>query len=175
MRLPSAPTIVDYASLAVLVGVVEVYYNRPGLPGTQFWRRLDPRDRLATRLVPYACAVLVWAVAPRERYLAWWFAFLAAGFEPFFATVAPPMVMLRRFRDVRALWRGPEERWSARSVIVLIVFSAAVATGGIVLVALITHDVRFAAASALTVAFLLRWAYVLLSRRRFLDAGTLSA
>ena len=174
MNLGDAPTIVDYASLAALVGLVEVYHATD-LPGTKFWRRLARRDRLTIRLLPYACAVLIWAVAPKDRYLAWWLAFLAAGLEPFFATVAPPIVMLRRLRDLRALWPGPEQRRSAISIIALIVVSAAAATGGMVLVALITQDARFAAASALTVAFLLRWAWVLLSRRRFPHAGPLSA
>jgi hypothetical protein len=166
ITLASAPTIVDYGSLAVLVGVVEAYLLTD-LPGTQLWRRLRRRDSLTIRLMPYVFAVVLLAVAPKDRYIFWWLPFLTAGVPAFAATVSLPILILRWRRHVIAVWPGPEQRWSAATIMALILSSAVAATAGTVALALVTQDVRFALACAITVAWLLRWAWVLLARRRF--------
>jgi hypothetical protein len=165
VTLASAPTVIDYGSLAVLVGVVEAYYLTD-LPGTPVWGRLGRRKLLALRLPPYVIAVLLLAVDPRDRYIVWWLPFLPAALPAFVATVWPPIFILGRRRELLAVWPGPEQRWSAASIMALIVFSAMAAPVGTVVIALVTQDVRFALAFAITVALLLRWAWVLLGRRR---------
>lgn len=146
--------------------MVEAYYLTD-LPGTELWRRLGRRKSLAIRLLPYVAAVLWLAVAPRERYIWWWLPFLAAGLPALAATVSPLTFILRRRREVLAVWPGAEQRLWAEFIIGLVVLSALVATVGPVLLAAVTQDVRFALACAIAVVFLLRWAWVLLSQRRF--------
>jgi MFS family permease len=161
MALGRAPSVVDYCSLLALVSVVNGFYLA-GPRRARYAERIGRWRLLATALLPSIAIAILLALVPSQRSILWWIPAIQAGSLALLATVAFPLLILRRHSD----WpkAQPHERRALILVIGLLVLSALTPPIGMLLLTLATGDFRFAFALSLTAAYVLHWIWVLLVR-----------
>jgi hypothetical protein len=161
MALGRAPSVVDYCSLLALVLVVNGFYLA-GPQRARYLARIGRRRLLETALLPNIAIATLLVVAPRQRYILWWVPAIQAGLLALLATIVFPFLLLRRHSE----WPEVQhhERRAMNVVIGLLVLSALTPPIGIVLLTLATGDFRLAFALALTAAYVLHWAWILVVR-----------
>jgi hypothetical protein len=161
VTLRSAPSIADYASLAVLVGVVDAFY----LTDRRVKTRWTSHSHLIwLTLMGDLFAVIILTVDPVHRYIFWWWPMLITAPVVLAAALGPPVSLFARRHSWPPVAR--HERRIVAAVLGLILASALATPIGIVVMTAVIGDFRFALAFSLTIAFLLRWAWVLIVRRR---------